>query len=141
MTPAGRRDGADAADAQNVAKYVAHMDGSSGYLLHEALRVVSAMVARANEFVQSTAPWALAKDSAKSQQLDDTLASLSRQIARQCVLFTPFMPSKAQAAWAQIGGAGQVADQRVSSLPDLDTAGWRVAKGEPLFPRPIPRDP
>lgn len=95
------------------------------------------MVARSNEFVQSSAPWALAKDPAKSRQLDDTLASLARQIARQCVLYAPFMPTKAQAAWRQIGGSGEVADQRVTLLGGLDTGGWTVAKGEPLFPRPV----
>ncbi|NUO63153.1 MAG: methionine--tRNA ligase [Gemmatimonadaceae bacterium] len=135
--PAGSRGAADEADAADVAAYVAALDGRNGYLPHEALRVVARMVARSNEFVQSSAPWALAKDPTKSRQLDDTLASLARQIARQCVLYAPFMPEKAQAAWRQIGGSGEVADQRVTLLDGLDAGGWVVARGEPLFPRPI----
>ena len=122
-----------------MASYVAALDGSGGYLLHEALRIVMRMAARANEFVQSSAPWTVAKDPAKSDQLDAILASLSRQIARQCVLLAPIMPEKAQAAWRQLGGPGNVGEQKIRELSSLDTQGWRVAKGDPLFPKPIPQ--
>ncbi len=135
VTPAAPRDAADSRDAEDTAEYVALMNGERGYLLHEALRVVSRMVARANEFVQSSAPWAVAKDPGKSAQLDAILGSLSRQIARQSVLFSPVMPERSQAAWRQIGGAGEVVAQRLASIHTLESAGWRVAKGEPLFPK------
>ena len=95
------------------------------------------MVARSNEFVQSSAPWTVAKDPAKFAQLDAILASLSRQIARQVALLAPFMPDKAQSAWEQIGGPGRAADQRIPSLGAIDTAGWRVHRGAPLFPKPV----
>jgi methionyl-tRNA synthetase len=137
LTPGGADASPDAADRADIANYVAALDGSNGYLPHEALRVAMRMVARSNEFVQSSVPWAVAKDSAKSAQLDAILASLSRQIARQAVLLAPFMPEKAQAAWEQIGGPGRVADQRISALGALDTAGWRVHRGDPLFPKPV----
>jgi methionyl-tRNA synthetase len=65
------------------------------------------------------------------------LASLSRQLARQIALLAPFMPEKAQAAWEQIGGPGWVADQRISTLGAIETAGWRVRRGDPLFPKPV----
>ena len=138
VTPAGARGAADDADAADIESYVAALDGRNGYLPNEALRILARMVARSNEFVQSSAPWTLAKDPEKSRQLDDTLASLSRQIARQCALYAPFMPTKAQAAWRQIGGTGDVAAQRIPLLDALDTGGWKVDRGEPLFPRPVP---
>ena len=140
ITPAGPPDATDEADRADVAAYVAALDGSTGYLLHEALRIVMRMAARANEYVQSSAPWTVAKDPARSQQLDATLAALSRQIARQCALLAPIMPEKAQAAWAQLGGPGNVGDQEIRGLAALTTAGWRVMKGDPLFPKPVPRD-
>jgi methionyl-tRNA synthetase len=139
-TPGGPRDAEDARAEEDLAQYRAAMDGERGYLLHEALATVGRMVTRANEFTQASAPWTVAKDAGRASQLDAILASLSRQIARQCIMLAPFMPSKAQAAWEQIGGTGAVARQRLSSLPELDTTGWRVAKGEPLFPKPVARD-
>jgi methionyl-tRNA synthetase len=137
--PSGAGGEADAADAADIAEFVAALDGSSGYHPQEALQVVMRMVARANEFVQSSAPWTVAKDPSRSAQLDAILASLSRQIGRQCILLAPFIPQKSQAAWRQLGGPGEVSDQTIAGLASLDSAGWRVAKGDPLFPKPVAR--
>ena len=94
-------------------------------------------VTRGNEFVQASKPWALAKgdDEESRVALDNVLSSLVRQLARQAVLLAPFMPEKAQEAWAQIGGPGLVADQRFGDLDSLDAAGWTVKKGASLFPK------
>jgi methionyl-tRNA synthetase len=129
----------DAGDAGDLAAYHAALDGSRGYLLHEGLAAVWRMVARGNEHVQATAPWALAKDPAQRDALAAVLGGLARQLARQAVLLAPFLPTKADALWAMLGGTGTVHDQRFAGLAALDVAGWRVAKGEPLFPRPEPR--
>jgi methionyl-tRNA synthetase len=48
------------------------------------------------------------------------------------------MPAKAQALWEQLGAPGKVADQRFAGLEELDATGWKVRKGEPLFPREKP---
>jgi methionyl-tRNA synthetase len=137
VTPAGNHLAPDSTETAEIAAFVAAINGTSGYLLHDALRIVMRLVARSNEYVQSSAPWTVAKDADKSRQLDDILAALSRQIARQCVLLAPFIPGKAQTAWVQLGGPGNVADQRVAKLGELDTSGWHVTKGEPLFPKPV----
>jgi methionyl-tRNA synthetase len=136
VTPSGDRGPHHDADAASIVEYTSFLDGSNGYLLHEALAVVWRMVSRANEYVQSSAPWAVAKDASRSRQLDDILGSLSRQIARQCVLIWPFMPHKAESAWHIMGGIGNLSDAKLDRLADLDTAGWKVTKGEVLFPKP-----
>ena len=137
IVPSGPRDYADAADARDVADYHAAMDGTRGFLLHEALQRAMSCVGRGNEFVQTMQPWAIAKgtDDAARHALDAVLASLVRQLARQAVLFAPFMPEKAQAVWAQLGAPGSVLEQRFSGLDTLDAAGWKVRKGESLFPK------
>jgi methionyl-tRNA synthetase len=116
------------------------MDGTRGFLLHEALQHAFACVTRGNEYVQSSQPWALAKgaDDESRRRLDAVLASLVRQLARQTMLLAPFMPAKAQALWEQLGAPGNVADQRFADLQSLDVTGWTVRKGEPLFPREKP---
>jgi methionyl-tRNA synthetase len=88
--------------------------------------------------VQQKQPWALAKQPASRAELELVLASLVRQIARQAVLVSPFMPAKAQELWASFGAPGDVASQRLESLQRLDPAGWRVTKGPALFPREQP---
>ena len=138
--PAGAPDDADRNDAVSIASYHAAMDGTHGFLLHEALQHAFACVTRGNEYVQSSQPWTLAKgtDDESRRRLDIVLASLVRQLARQTVLLAPFMPVKAQALWEQLGAPGQVADQRFAGLQELDVTGWKVRKGEPLFPREKP---
>jgi len=133
--PAGPRTAVDAADAADIAAYHAAMDGGRGYVLHEGLQAVWRMVARGNEYVDRQAPWKQAKDPALAAALDETLASLVRQLARFAVLLQPFMPEKAGLIWRQVGGPGELSAQRFGDLMTLDATGWGVSKGEPLFPK------
>jgi methionyl-tRNA synthetase len=113
------------------------MNGTRGFLLHEALQHAFSAVAQGNEFVQSSQPWVLAKQADKRDQLHAVLAAVIRLLARQAVYLFPFMPGKAQELWAQLGGPGDVASQRFADLETLDVADWRVSKGAPLFPKPV----
>ncbi len=137
VVPSGAADSADRADAEDLAAYHSAMDGTRGFLLHEALQRAMACVARGNEYVQATQPWSLAKREADEGRhaLDEVLASLVRQLARQAVMLAPFMPVKAQALWLQLGAPGTVQEQRFDALASLDPSGWRVKKGEALFPK------
>jgi methionyl-tRNA synthetase len=45
------------------------------------------------------------------------------------------MPSKAQELWTQLGGPGAVAQVDIRALDTVDTAGWRVTRMSPLFPK------
>ena len=135
VVPSGARTQVDDEDAAELRDYHAAMDGTRGFLLHEALRVVWQSVVRGNEYVDRQAPWKLAKDPALRGDLETTLASLIRQLARQAVMLAPFMPDKTQELWRQLGAPGQVSEQRFAALPELDATGWKVAKGDPLFPK------
>jgi methionyl-tRNA synthetase len=135
VVPAGPSDEADAADREDYANYHTFMNGSAGYLLHEALKSVWQTVARANEMVDRRAPWKLAKDPALRGDLEATLASLIRQIARQTVALSPFMPGKAEELWKSIGAPGSPATARFDDLHRLDPTGWKVMKGPSLFPK------
>ncbi len=135
VVPDGSRTSLDDGDAADYAAYHAAMDGREGYLLHEGLKAVWSTVARGNEYVDRQAPWKLAKDAASAGELASTMSSLVRHLARQCVAIHPFMPSKAEDLWAALGARTPLAEQRFADLPNLDCAGWKVAKGASLFPR------
>jgi methionyl-tRNA synthetase len=105
--------------------------------LHEGLQAVWRMVSRGNEYVDRQAPWKQAKDPAQSAALDETLASLVRQLARFAVLLFPYLPEKSINLWRQLGGPGDLGAQRLSDLMALDPTGWNVAKGESLFPKEV----
>jgi methionyl-tRNA synthetase len=115
--------------------YHACMGGERGYLPHEALRIVRDHVARANEYVDQSAPWKLAKDPDQRAALEETLATLILAIAWQVVHLAPFMPQKCEELWRQLGAPASVHEQRFAALPGLDPTGWHVDKGSPLFPK------
>ena len=132
-----------AADDADLAAYHAAMDGSRGYLLHDGLAALWRIVFRANALVADRQPWALAKDPARRPELDETLGTLAGQLVRVAVALAPFMPAKAEELWVQLGGprAGHPSAAGVpfATLATLRPAGWPVAKGAGLFPRPEPR--
>ena len=141
IIPAGNDVTLDDAARSNIAAYHRAIDGSQGYLLHESLKAVWQMVFRANEFVDRQAPWKLAKDSANDAELDRTLGTLARDLVRQCVLLAPFMPGKCEDLWQMLGAPGHVGDVTFDALESLDPAGWKVTKGEPLFPKEQKQQP
>jgi methionyl-tRNA synthetase len=131
----------DAADLADVTTYHDALNGARGYLLHEGLKSVMASVTRGNEFIQSRQPWAMAKDPARRVELSSTMAALARHLARHAILLFPFMPAKAAALWDQLGAPGRIEDQRFAKIAALDAAGWKVKKGDALFPRANPVAP
>ena len=133
VVPPGPNAAVLAADSADYARYHEFMGGQGGYLPHEALRAVWATVARGNEYVDREAPWKLAKDPAQHRALDTVLATLIHQLADQAIHLAPFIPERAEALWRQLGGPGSVHDQRFGAA--VDATGWRVAKGDPLFPK------
>lgn len=135
VVPASGRGELDDLDAEMIRSYHESMDGRQGFLLHNALKSVWSSVARGNEYVDRRAPWKQARDQSLSGDLDHTLASLIRHLARQCILLFPFMPGKTSELWQHLGAPGQLADQRFADLDRIDATGWRVSKGDPLFPR------
>ena len=139
--PAGAPVSSDAADLADYAEARAALDGSRGFLIHEAVEAVFRTVVRANQAIQDAKPWVLAKDPAQRSELERVLSGLMRQLARQAIYLAPFMPTKAQALWEALGGPDSVHGIRFDQADTLDCGGWQVAKGEGLFPRPEPPKP
>lgn len=136
IVPRGAPAEVDVADLADYETARSAVDGTRGFLLHEALEAIQRTVGRANQYIQDQKPWVLAKDSANRAQLDQVLASLARQLARQAVYLAPIMPGKAEALWGALGGPGRAADTQFVTAERIDCTGWRVQKGEGLFPRP-----
>jgi methionyl-tRNA synthetase len=136
IVPAEADSAIAALDSVNYEDYAANMGGANGYLPHLALRAVWATVYRGNEYVNREAPWKLAKDPGHRAALETVLATSITQLARQAVHLAPFMPNRAEELWRQLGAPGSVlAHSLAPDAPSPNPAGWRVAKGEPLFPK------
>jgi len=119
----------------NASRKFEHYDAAmDGLMLHEGLAMLMARAAAMNQYVDQQAPWKLAKDPAKRAELEETLATLVYVIASIARCISPFLPGKAAALWAQLGAPGRV-DEPGSLGTRIEVKGWRVTKGDPLFPK------
>ena len=106
------------------------------YALHQALGVVWDLVSHANRYVDEQAPWALAKDASKAEQLDRALLNLAETLRITAVLIYPFMPGKAEEMLGRLGCRIEGSFPLLAEVDKIDlTAGRRIDPGPALFPR------
>ena len=122
----------DRSGQESLAGYTEAMDA---FDLRSGADAAWELVSAANLFVQQSAPWALAK-SGKETELDETLAALTRALARLAIMTSPFIPGKAQALWQMLGMEGDPASVNWSSAERPPVLGRKVQRGEVLFPKP-----
>ena len=99
-----------------------------------ALEAIMRLVTQANQFVEVSAPWKLAKQPEEAKRLDRVLAVLAEVLRIITILLDPFMPTVSEAVWRQLGcrGPRRFADAgRWGGLP----AGQALGPHPVLFPR------
>jgi methionyl-tRNA synthetase len=105
--------------------------------LQAALQDVWSLVNRANQYVDQTAPFRLAKDPAQAQHLDQVLYNLAETCRILAVLLWPFMPATAEKIYVQLGlkdSPSKLESAKWGGLP----AGHTIGEPAPLFPRKDP---
>jgi methionyl-tRNA synthetase len=102
--------------------------------LQAALQSIWSLVTRANQYVDQTAPFKLAKDPAQSTRLDEVLYNLAEVCRILAMLLWPFLPSTATRIYLQLGLEGAPDKFEAAAWGRL-TAGHRIGSPAPLFPR------
>ena len=102
----------------------------SSYQVHSALEATWDLVAAANGFVESSAPWKLAKDPAQAVRLDEVLSALVEAARLAAALAHPIIPESSGKLLAQLGFEGDL-----SPAWGGVSAGHRVGEPTPVFPR------
>lgn len=117
-----------------VAQYEKQMDAME---INGAIKSVWALISRTNKYIDETAPWALAKDESKKGRLNTVLYNLAETLRITAVLISPLMPTTAPKIWGQLGIAEDFATATLKEVKGWGklTAGIKVAKAEPIFPR------
>ncbi|MEG1809080.1 MAG: methionine--tRNA ligase [Oscillospiraceae bacterium] len=103
-------------------------------LLPTALTEIMKLVSRANKYIDETAPWILAKDSANRARLASVMYNLCEALRCVSIVLSPFMPSTAPKIQLQIGAAPDICTLDSCVYGKLPTA-LTVTKGDALFPR------
>ncbi|WP_247947974.1 methionine--tRNA ligase [Streptococcus constellatus] len=99
-----------------------------------ALEAVWNIISRTNKYIDETAPWVLAKDEAKRDDLAAVMAHLAASLRVVAHLIQPFMMTTSNAIMEQLG-LGADFDLENLNLAGLPTGIKVVAKGTPIFPR------
>lgn len=102
--------------------------------LQAALLSIWALVARANQYVDRTAPFKLAKDPAQASRLDEVLYNLAETCRVLAVLLWPFVPQTAARIYAQLG-LRNAPDHFSQAVWGGLNAGHMIGEPAPLFPR------
>ncbi len=102
--------------------------------LQGALQSIWQLVNRANQYVDQTKPFSLAKDPAQAQRLDEVLYNLVETCRVLAVLLWPFIPATATKIFAQLGLPGAPDKFSAASWGGLP-AGHTIGDPAPLFPR------
>jgi methionyl-tRNA synthetase len=129
MLAAGELDGTLSADFEGLGARVAEL--IDGVELTNALDEIWKRVRRLNRYVEEQAPWQLAKDPGRAQELDRVLGTLAEGLRVVSVLLHPYLPDSTERLLAVLGA------------PELSLAGadfgagsiGRVQALEPLFPK------
>ncbi len=114
----------------------AYREAMESWRFDEALAAVWGWISFANGFVESEAPWKLAKNPATADRLDAVLYELCEMLRITALLLRPVMPGTAERMLTQLGlnlsDAGSLADAELwGGLPP----GHTIGEPTPLFPR------
>jgi methionyl-tRNA synthetase len=104
------------------------------YELQAALIDIWSLVNRANQYVDQTAPFKLAKDPAQAKQLDQVLYNLAEVCRVLAVLLSPFLPNTSARIYEQLNLGALPADFSAAQWGGLK-AGHSIGEPAPLFPR------
>jgi methionyl-tRNA synthetase len=101
--PAGELDPALARDFEGLpARVATHIDRAE---LTLALDEIWQRVRRLNRYVEEQAPWRLAKEESRAEELDRVLRSLAEGLRVVAVLLWPYLPSSSERLLAGLGAA------------------------------------
>ena len=102
--------------------------------LQAALQSIWSLVTRANQYVDQTAPFKLAKDPAQAQRLDEVLYNLAETCRVLAVLLWPFLPETAVKIYSQLG-LSETPDKFSEAVWGELKSGQAIGEPTPLFPR------
>ena len=114
----------------------AYRQAMDSLAIHQGASLAFDLVDASNEFIAEVQPWVVAKDPARSEQLNRQLYDLSEAIRIAALLLLPVMPRSCDEILRRIGETRESSTLRLDSDGVWITTGDRViSKGPPLWPR------
>lgn len=108
-----------------------------GLEFHRALETIMGLVHMANQYIDKTAPWVLAKDPEKALRLQTVLFHLAEVLRFLTYALSPFMPHTAKTMNTRLGFTKDISSSTLSNYPTWGEYTYinPVTKGASLFPK------
>jgi methionyl-tRNA synthetase len=100
----------------------------------EAYGAVMDLISKANKYIEESAPWVLAKDPSKKDQLASVMAHLANVLYLAGTLLSPVLVTKSDSIFDQLGIPASLRNYD-SATKGASLSGLKVTKGDNLFPR------
>lgn len=107
------------------------------FQFQKALEEIWGLVSYANKYIDSNAPWLLAKDPANKGRLATVLYSATEALRFLCLYLYPFMPGSAETLWKALGSGASLSAVNIGEEARWGglRPGVKVEEMEALFPR------
>src|SRR5262249_52432984 len=86
------------------------------YNFSRALEAVWEVIGRVDKYISDSAPWNLAKDSSRREQVETILFTSLEALRYITVMLTPVMPEACATIWTQLGLDGDPSDVNPETL-------------------------
>ena len=121
----------------NLSVYISRMDE---FAFSDALDSIWALMRMANKMIDYAAPWTLAKSDKNEdrEKLINVLGVAAEVLKVSAITLSPFMPSKMQVIWEQLGHTEPLKSIRIDiNNPSFFTyeKGQKIRRGPAPFPR------
>ncbi|MBC2244848.1 methionine--tRNA ligase [Listeria booriae] len=95
------------------------------------------LVSRTNKYIDETAPWVLAKEDEKRDELASVMTHLAENLRIIAVMLKPFLTQCPEGIFTQLGVEDESLKDwaSISGYGKIPTGTKVVAKGTPIFPR------
>ena len=101
---------------QSIEEYEKEMENMK---FNNALRAVWTIISRSNKYIDETAPWVLAKDEAKKDELGNVMVHLAENIRITAVLLQPYLTHGPKEIFRQLN----IEDENQQSYDSVLTYG------------------
>lgn len=113
-------------------EYQTAMDG---FALERGAAAAFRIIDSANEFIASSEPWVLARDTERADELTQTLFDVAEAIRVAAILLLPIMPRSAEEILRRVGETRKAADLRLSDAAWRNEGERAIIKADALWPR------
>ncbi len=137
LAPKGRSEIDESLISDAMAAVRAFDEGMNGMKISNAVKSVWAFISRANKYIDETAPWALAKDPEKKQELANVMYNLVESLRIISGLIYPYMPTTAGKIWQQLNLPGTIEELHLEDMQAWGgtPADMHIGEAQQLFPR------